>query len=167
MPPRDPSACVWQTASTSERAVRQPGEELTSLTKLDVGGYNALLGVSYGEMAAQSRSMHKSQGFGVGAVARRAARIFQAARRRARRRTSIFDGIDFSWARVPGGKKVGEHVARIRAAFSPTAPSRSIPELVALRGEMQALGDHPWKAEKLAEVDELIAGARACTPKPR
>ena len=58
---------------------------------------------------------------------------------------------------MPGGKKIGEHAARIRAAFSPTAPSRSIPELVALRGEMQSLAEHPWKTEKLAEVDELIA----------
>ena len=33
--------------------------------KIDVGGYNAVLGTSYGEMAAKSRSQHKSQGFGV------------------------------------------------------------------------------------------------------
>src|SRR5438309_760604 len=31
----------------------------------DVGGYNAILGKSYGEIAADSRSQHKSQGFGV------------------------------------------------------------------------------------------------------
>ncbi len=133
------------------------GEELVHLTRLDVGGFNPLLGVSYGEMAAQSRSMHKSQGFGVAPSRGVELEYFRvlggdpAAR-------SIFDGLDLTWARVPGGKKLGEHVARIRAAFSPTAPSRSIPELVALRGEMQALADHPWKAEKLAEVDEVIAG---------
>src|SRR3954468_20784198 len=33
--------------------------------KIDVGGYNAVLGKSYGEIAATSRSQHKSQGFGV------------------------------------------------------------------------------------------------------
>jgi len=33
--------------------------------KIDVGGYNPLLGKSYGEIAAESRSQHKSQGFGV------------------------------------------------------------------------------------------------------
>ncbi|HEY0668676.1 MAG TPA: PIG-L family deacetylase, partial [Sphingobacteriaceae bacterium] len=32
--------------------------------KIDVGGYNSLLGKSYGELAAQSRSQHKTQGFG-------------------------------------------------------------------------------------------------------
>src|SRR5687767_13362541 len=33
--------------------------------KIDAGGFNAVLGKSYGEIAAESRSQHKSQGFGV------------------------------------------------------------------------------------------------------
>ena len=37
----------------------------TNQLKIDVGGYNTLLGKSYGEIAAESRSQHKSQGFGV------------------------------------------------------------------------------------------------------
>ncbi|MGZ3406146.1 MAG: PIG-L family deacetylase, partial [Polyangia bacterium] len=127
------------------------GDELKELTRLDVGAYNPLLGLSYGEMAAQSRSMHKSQGFGVSPSRGEQAEFFRMLAGDPQAH-SIFDGIDFSWARVPGGKKIGEHVARIRAAFAPTAPSRSIPELVALRGEMQALADHPWKQEKLAEL---------------
>lgn len=32
--------------------------------RLDVGGFNPVLGKSYGEIAAESRSQHKSQGFG-------------------------------------------------------------------------------------------------------
>jgi len=133
------------------------GEELTQLSKLDVGGYNPLLGISYGEMAAQSRSMHKSQGFGVAPSRGEQTEYFRVLAGDPVSH-SIFDGIDLTWGRVPGGKKIGEHIARIRAAFSPTAPAHSIPELVALRGEMQALADHPWKAEKLAELDEVIAG---------
>ena len=133
------------------------GEELPGLSKLDVGGFNPLLGVSYGEMAAQRRSMHKSQGFGAAPSRGESIEYFRVLAGEPVAHT-IFDGIDLTWARVPGGKKIGEHVARIRAAFSPTAPARSIPALVAPRGEMQALAEHPWKAEKLAEVDEVIAG---------
>src|SRR6185312_2177892 len=112
------------------------GEELTQLSKLDVGGYNPLLGISYGEMAAQSRSMHKSQGFGVAPSRGEQTEYFRVLAGDPVSH-SIFDGIDLTWGRVPGGKKIGEHIARIRAAFSPTAPAHSIPELVALRGEMQ------------------------------
>jgi LmbE family N-acetylglucosaminyl deacetylase len=133
------------------------GEELTHLTKLDIGGFNPLLGVSYGEMAAEGRSMHKSQGFGVAPSRGRALEYFRVLAGDPATHT-IFDGIDLTWGRVPGGKKIGDEVARIRAAFSPAAPARSIPALVALRGQMQALAANPWKAEKLAELDEVIAG---------
>src|SRR5215203_2069361 len=45
--------------------VQQGGTAPADAVKLDVGAYNALLGKSYGEIAAESRSQHKSQGFGV------------------------------------------------------------------------------------------------------
>lgn len=41
-----------------------PNADLSNLLKLDVGEYNKNLGKSYGEIAALSRSMHRSQGFG-------------------------------------------------------------------------------------------------------
>ena len=43
----------------------KPTDDMSGDVKLDVNEYNPLLGESYGEMAADSRSMHKSQGFGV------------------------------------------------------------------------------------------------------
>ncbi len=52
---------LWNRSTWSAR----PGEDFSGLAKLDVGGFNPLLGASYGEIAADSRSMHKSQGFGV------------------------------------------------------------------------------------------------------
>src|SRR5215207_3072896 len=56
-----PKRLVWNTF------VRQ-GERPANADKLlsvDVGAYNPLLGKSYTELAARSRSMHKSQGMGV------------------------------------------------------------------------------------------------------
>jgi len=58
---------LWQTRRmfyNSGARFWNPNADLSSLIKLDVGGYNPLLGKSYGEIAAESRSMHKSQGFG-------------------------------------------------------------------------------------------------------
>jgi LmbE family N-acetylglucosaminyl deacetylase len=44
-------------------------EELTKgLIPIDLGKFNVLLGKDYGEIAAESRSQHKSQGFGVATV---------------------------------------------------------------------------------------------------
>lgn len=57
----------WKTQRllyNSTARFRDPNADMSGLIKQDVGGYNALLGKSYGEIAAASRSCHRSQGFG-------------------------------------------------------------------------------------------------------
>ncbi len=74
--------------------------------KMNTGEYDALLGRSYYEIAAESRSQHKSQGFGVlqrkgvfmGYLAREATRV--AAPADAKSEQSLFDGVDTTWARL-------------------------------------------------------------------
>ena len=85
------------------RSARQNPAEAT--LRMNVGEYDPLLGRSYFEIAAESRSQHKSQGFGVlqrkgvimGAITREDARAGPA---NARDEKSVFDGIDTSWTRL-------------------------------------------------------------------
>lgn len=53
------NASTWWNPDLSSIAAQND-----SFFAVDVGGFNALLGCSYTEMAGKSRSMHKSQGFG-------------------------------------------------------------------------------------------------------
>lgn len=59
---------VWQATrlvwNTSWWFYGKQDYDKTGLLSLNVGGFNPRLGLSYGEMAAESRSMHQSQGFG-------------------------------------------------------------------------------------------------------
>jgi hypothetical protein len=73
--------------------------------RINVGEFNPMLGRSYAEIAAQSRSQHKSQAFG--SIQPKGVR-FTSVRREATRvnesdapaaETSLFDGIDTTWAR--------------------------------------------------------------------
>jgi len=50
---------IWNTANF----MSMQGNSTNQL-KVDIGQYNTLLGESYGELSARSRSQHKSQGFG-------------------------------------------------------------------------------------------------------
>ena len=50
---------MWNTFNFGTTNTTSPSQ-----LKVDVGGFNPLIGKSYGEIAAESRSMHKSQGFG-------------------------------------------------------------------------------------------------------
>ncbi len=74
--------------------------------KFDVGEFNPLLGRGYGELSGESRSQHKSQGFGVlqrrgesiDMLRREATRVNEATP--ALSETSLFDGVDTSFARL-------------------------------------------------------------------
>jgi LmbE family N-acetylglucosaminyl deacetylase len=67
--------------------------------KLDCGDYNAILGKSYGEIAATSRSMHKSQGFGVPGQRGSILEYFKTIKGEAPK-NDLMDGVDLSWKRL-------------------------------------------------------------------
>src|SRR5690606_32747848 len=86
----------WNTSITAET----PG-----VVVADVGGYNPLLGASYSEIAAISRSQHKSQGFGSRGT-RGEAPEFLEFRKGKRSERDLFEGINTTWSRLKGGAKI-------------------------------------------------------------
>jgi LmbE family N-acetylglucosaminyl deacetylase len=114
---------------------------------VDVGEYSPLLGRSYAEIAGESRSQHKSQGFGASQqkgpvlnyVRREASRVNEATAANAER--SMFDGIDTTWSRV-GSNLAAERAlldslpvafANVKARFDAFAPHLLIAPLVRVR----------------------------------
>lgn len=124
--------------------------------RVDVGGYNPLLGKSYGEIAAESRSQHKSQGFGVPASRGESFESFKTTGGKAPS-TDIMDGIDLTWKRVAGGEKIAAAIDSITRSFDLLYPEKSVPALVKLYQSINALENGYWKTQKLKETRELIA----------
>ena len=135
------------------------GED-ANFPKLDIGVYNPLLGVSYGELAAESRSMHKSQGFGSARSRGSLLEYFQTLGGDGVQAPSagIFDGIDLTWGRVQGGARLAELLAKVQQSFDLHHPEASIPALLQARAELGRLPENPWKATKLQELDDVILG---------
>ncbi len=118
---------LWNVFRFGADAPRNPA---SGEIALDLGAYNALLGRSYTEIAGQSRSMHKSQGFG--AAERRGAWLndFKLIAGDPAKE-DLFEGIDLSWARYGAeGKAVGEILRKVEEGFRPTDPAASVPGLV-------------------------------------
>ena len=92
---------VWQAKRIMWNTFNFGGLNTQNATqlKIDVGGYNALLGKSYGEIAAESRSQHKSQGFGVAAQRGTALEYFSPVEGEVAKR-DIMDGVNTTWQRV-------------------------------------------------------------------
>lgn len=125
--------------------------------KLNVGVFNPLLGKGYGEIAAESRSNHKSQGFGSARQRGQAIEFFSHVAGDPPAK-DLFEGIDQSWDKIRGGKAIGELVSQINQNFKAEEPSRSVPELIRLYKKIKELEDPYWKKQKEKETRDLIAG---------
>ena len=106
--------------------------------KMDVGGYNPLLGKSYGEIAAESRSQHKSQGFGVPAGRGEALEYFRATKGD-QPVNDLMDGVDLTWNRVKGGEAIAKMVDGIAASFDFLHPEKSVKGLVQLYAMLKTM----------------------------
>ena len=159
-PEQLPYVKPWQPARlfwNSWQSFHREGFDPKGMIALEAGGYQPLLGKSYPEIAAASRSMHKSQGFG-------------AEIRRGERKEyfkfldgkpvvgdgGIFSGLDTSWSRVPKGAEVTAKIHDILQRFDANQPSASVAALLDLRKTLRGLGDDPWVAGKRGELDGII-----------
>ncbi|HVR38597.1 MAG TPA: PIG-L family deacetylase [Thermoanaerobaculia bacterium] len=137
--------------------------EFASSLRVDLGTYNPLLGRAYTEIAAESRSQHKSQGFG---SAERRGSIINYYKLTGGEPASkeLFEGIDTSWSRYPGGDAVGKILQQAADSFDPKNPSASIPLLLQASDLLDRLGAgdawsprvNPWIDVKRAELLEAI-----------
>ncbi|MBA3322639.1 MAG: PIG-L family deacetylase [Pyrinomonadaceae bacterium] len=151
-----PQRLMWNVFS---RQGERPSN-LPNLMSVDVGSYNSLLGKSYTEIAAASRSMHKSQGFG-SAERRGSAPQYFANLAGDAPVKDILDGVDLSWNRVPGGATVRRILEDAARQFTPSAPQVVLPLLLRAHREMSKLpSDHPLVNVKRQEMLDLI---RACS----
>ncbi|MCP3100306.1 PIG-L family deacetylase [Myxococcus sp. K15C18031901] len=135
----------------------KPDADMSAYLKVDVGGFDPLLGRSWGEVSAESRSQHKSQGFGVPAERGPLLEYFTPLAG-TRPTKDVFEGLDLTWRRWKGGDAVAVAVEEAVKGFDARAPHRSVPALLRVHAALSALPDeHPWKALKLRETETLVA----------
>ncbi len=147
--PWQPSKIFWNTYTW-----RRANVDTTGLKRVDVGAYNPLLGTSYSEISALSRSMHKSQGFG--STGRRGSYIERLQQWEGEDTEDAMGGIDTSWGRVAGSEKVAEYLTMAEQNYDPEAPEETLQALLFARRELARLPDQFWKEVKLKEIDEAF-----------
>ena len=131
--------------------------DVKGLIPLEVGGYQPLLGQSFPEIAAASRSMHKSQGFGVEVRRGERKEYFQFLDGEpVPEGSGIFAGIDTNWSRWPESDGISDEINRVLQSFEDTAPWKSVPALIELRKKLRGLGDDSRLKEKIVDLDEIV-----------
>jgi len=126
--------------------------------KLDVGIYNPLLGKGYGEIAAESRTNHKSQGFGSARQRGKALEYFIPTAG-VLAKTDLFEGINTTWNRISGGEAIGKLIHAADQNFNSDEPSASLPALINILKAINRLPESYWKEQKSKELKDLIAAA--------
>jgi len=130
----------------------------SKMVSVDAGTYLPLQGKSIGEISAESRSMHKSQGFGsVGSRGESLEYLDLLKGDMPTDQHDLFQGINTTWTRVPGGGPIGDILKKVQADFRFENPAASVPQLMAAMKKIEALPDSYWKRAKLAEIKRVIS----------
>ena len=145
---------VWNTFNFGTVAQTQKPAEKDWI-QVDIGVFNPLLGKSYNEIAAESRSQHKSQGFGVprGRGARPEYFVHKFGEKAEK---DVFDGVDITWNRVKGGAAIETVISEAIKNFNPDSPSTIVSNLVRAYKLVMNLEDEYWKNQKKKELENLI-----------
>ncbi len=128
--------------------------------KIDVGGYNTLIGKSYGELGGEARTMHKSQGEGRPRRRGSVYEFFQTLNGDAPK-NDLMDGIVSDWKRIAGGEKIEAQINNIISNYQFEKPEASVPALVNLYRSIKTLPAGNWRDKKLAETQGLIEACAA------
>jgi LmbE family N-acetylglucosaminyl deacetylase len=142
---------VWNSYSPNFQNNQPEG----SFIKIPLGDYNSMLGKSYPEIAAEARSMHKSQGFG-SAKTRNQRTDYALHKVGEPAQNDLFDGIDLSWKRIAGGQKIEELVNKAIQNYKTENPAASVPALMEIYDAIDKLEKNVWTDYKKQETKNLI-----------
>ncbi|KAB2845486.1 MAG: PIG-L family deacetylase, partial [Melioribacteraceae bacterium] len=135
---------IWDAFVPSSKAI-----------PVDVGIYNRILGKSYNELSSDSRSMHKSQGFG--AAPARGSQIVQFDHIAGdTAKNDIFENINLTWKRISGGDKIEQLINQVTNDFDYDNPEKSIPNLIEIYNLLDKIENKYWSKIKKKETAELI-----------
>ncbi len=141
----------WWDKDLPEKAKNDP-----DYLVVDVGAYDQFRGKWINEIAAESRSQHKSQGFGVSTWRGEMLEYLKYLKGE-KAEGDLFSGIKTDWSRVSGGSKIKTMMDELLYKFDYRNPGKSLDDLLRVREVLvDEVKDDRWKSTKLAELDDII-----------
>ena len=140
----------WWNTEIRDAALKDGG-----IISVNIGAYNEILGLSYSEIASDSRSQHKSQGFG---TARTRGNKLEYLQHTAgdKAEHDLFEGIDLNWSRVENSTAIQNQLDKIIENFDLNQPSASVQNLVKLYSLMNQRKDNFYIDDKLKDLKRII-----------
>jgi len=128
----------------------------SNMVEINSGVYDPLTGNAIPVLAAQSRSQHKSQGFGSSPQRGNASEYLERIAGPAAQGNDPFWGIDTTWRRVEKGAAIASLMDNIISTFNFNKPHESIPDLLKVYEKLEELKDPFWKTIKQEALIKII-----------
>ena len=128
----------------------------SGLVAIDMGVYDPLTGKSNSEIAALSRSQHKSQGFGSSAALGSQIEYLKLVQGKPISGNDPFEGINTRWTRVKGGAPIEKIINQVIDEFDLKAPHKSVSKLLEAKELIDSIEDQHWRMIKLNEIRDII-----------
>ena len=151
-----PKRLYWNTSTWFYSRSGIPFDP-TDKIAVDVGAYDPLFGESYAVIAAESRSQHKSQGFGAGKYRGTDMEYLEFVKGD-KAKNDILEGVNTNWSRIKGGEKVGKLIQQAVDNYNFKNPSAIVPTLVEAYKELDKLNGY-WVNIKKGELKDVIKAA--------
>jgi len=127
------------------------------LAVFDVGGYNTLVGKSYGEIAAESRTNHKSQGFGSAPTRGEQKEYLELKKGAPFADENIFYGIQTGWERYRQAADMQIEIGNMITNFDIGNPGKSIDGLLKVYDALSKMPTDQLIEYKKQQVEKIIA----------
>ena len=147
------NSIYWNTSYWWDKDIQNMAEDDPNYILMDIGGYNAELGMSYNEIGTIARSQHKCQGFG--AIVERGSRIEYFKHLDGKKMKSFFDHNEKSWSDIISSE-FEKNLDNLITDFNFKDPSENVPALLKILKNLETLPDSFFKNEKIKYCKRII-----------
>ncbi|WP_215226084.1 PIG-L family deacetylase [Echinicola shivajiensis] len=154
---------VWETKRVFWNAYSwgrpyEPGNEAV-YHSFPVGEYNDLLGTTYAQIAADSRTMHKSQGFGSTASIGDSEDIIELVDGEDFK-NDPFEGVESRWGKITNGKEIQVALNKAITDFDFVHLDNNLSNLLKIKELLDKVkSEGKWIKEKKELIDEIVVNA--------
>lgn len=142
-----PKRLLWNTW--------RPDSTRAKIISIDIGAFNPVLGMSYGEIASMARSMHRCQAFGA-ALLRGSRMEHMEFELGDEPENDLFDDINTSWSRIDNGEQISKYLQTAYNEFDTRHPEKTVAVLLNAYKAMKNRKGY-WIEVKRKEVLTAIA----------
>jgi len=124
---------------------------------IEANVFYPIFGKSNGEIAALSRSQHKSQGFGATGNRGTENEYLELIRGDLPKdKKNVFEGINTKWTRIPEGRAIGKILYKVEKNFNFQNPNAHLKDLTKAYLLIQKIEDEYWREQKTEQIKKII-----------